>query len=362
MSEPEPTRIAVAAAGEKPYDVVIGTDVLGEVGSLLGGCTRVLVLYADPVADAAGRIGAELRAAGVESVRLVALPEGEQAKTIDVVARCWDVLGEMGATRDDAVVGVGGGAVTDLAGFVAATWLRGVRVVQVPTTVVGIVDAAVGGKTGINTATGKNLVGSFHQPAGVICDLDLLKTLPAEEFSAGLSEVVKGGFIADPVILDLLEQDPSGRSNFRELAERKVQIKANVVSADAKESGLREILNYGHTLAHAIERNEDYHWRHGDAVSVGLVFAAELSRAAGRLGDADADRHRYLLRRMGLPVSYPAEAWPVLQEIMKIDKKARGHQLRFIVLDGIGRPGILEGPDQQLLDAAYAAVSGGGAR
>jgi 3-dehydroquinate synthase len=351
------TRIPVAPAGSPPYEVVIGTHILDEVGPLLAGCTRVLVLHADAVADAALRVTEILTTSGVETVTLLELPEGEQAKSLEVVARCWDLLGEMGATRDDAVVGVGGGAVTDLAGFVAATWLRGIRVVQVPTTVVGIVDAAVGGKTGINTEAGKNLVGSFHQPAAVICDLDLLKTLPAEEFSGGLAEVVKGGFIADPVILDLLEDDPTGRKHFRELAERKVRIKADVVTKDAREAGLREILNYGHTLAHAIERHEDYRWRHGDAVSVGLVFAAELGRLTGRLSDAEADRHRDLLGRMGLPVSYDAAAWPALQEIMKIDKKARGHRLRFIVLDGIGHPGVLEGPDQRLLDAAYAAVS-----
>jgi 3-dehydroquinate synthase len=356
----EPTRIPVTAAGFAPYEVVIGSNILSEVGPILAGCTRVLVLHAAPVVAAAKRIEQVLRRNGVETVRLFELPDGEAAKTLDVAARGWELLGELGATRDDAVVGIGGGAVTDLAGFVAATWLRGVRVVQVPTTVAGIVDAAVGGKTGINTAAGKNLVGSFHQPAAVICDLDLLATLPAEEFRGGLAEIVKGGFIADPVILDLFDDDPSGQRHFRELAERKVRIKANVVSADGREAGLREILNYGHTLAHAIERHENYRWRHGDAVSVGLVFAAELGRQAGRLPDADADRHRDLLSRMGLPVSYPAAAWPALQDVMKIDKKTRGHLLRFVVLDGIGTPGILEGPDQHLLDAAYAAVADGG--
>ena len=355
------TRIPVAAAGSAPYDVVIGSGVLDEIGGVLAGCTRVLVVYAEAVAEAATRVEETLRDAGVGAVTLLALPEGEGAKTLDVAARCWDLLGELGVTRDDAVVGVGGGAVTDLAGFVAATWLRGLRVVQVPTSVVGIVDAAIGGKTGINTAAGKNLVGAFHQPAAVICDLDLLETLPDEEFRGGLAEIVKGGFIADPVILDLLEKDPTGRRHFRELAERKVAIKARVVSADAKESGLREILNYGHTLGHAIERLEGYRWRHGDAVSVGLVFAAELGRHAGRLDDAAADRHRELLARMGLPVTYDLAAWPALQNVMRIDKKTRGHRLRFVVLDGVGRPGILEGPDQELLDAAYAAVARGGA-
>ncbi|MBZ4296239.1 3-dehydroquinate synthase, partial [Mycobacterium tuberculosis] len=202
---------------------------------------------------------------------------------VEVAAFCWQIMGQSDFTRTDAVVSVGGGAVSDLAGFVAATWLRGVRVVHLPTTLLGMVDAAVGGKTGINTAEGKNLVGSFHPPAAVA-------TLPENELLTGMAEVVKCGFIADPQILTLIQEHPaevrdSSSAVVRELVERSVRVKADVVSTDLRESGRREHLNYGHTLGHAIEHNERYQWRHGAAVSVGMVFAAELGRAAGSLSD-----------------------------------------------------------------------------
>ena len=276
---------------------------------------------------------------------------------------CWSVLGQAGFTRSDAVVGVGGGATTDLAGFVAATWLRGVRVVHVPTTLLAMVDAAVGGKTGINTAEGKNLVGCFHAPAGVLCDLDTLETLPRNDYVSGLAEVVKAGFIADPRILELIEEDPSGAStpagsHTRELVERAIAVKALVVAADLREAGDREFLNYGHTLGHAIEKAERYQWRHGAAVSIGMVYAAELGRLAGRVDDGLVDRHRSILSAVGLPVSYSGRAaWPGLLESMKVDKKSRGSMIRFIVLDGLGRPGRLEGPDPALMAAAWSEVS-----
>jgi 3-dehydroquinate synthase len=234
--------------------------------------------------------------------------------------------------------------------------------VHVPTTLLGMVDAAVGGKTGINTDAGKNLVGAFHQPAAVLIDLATLETLPRNEIVAGMAEIVKAGFIADPVILDLIEADPEAALDptgavLPELIRRAVAVKAEVVAADEKESQLREILNYGHTLAHAIERRERYQWRHGAAVSVGLVFAAELGRLAGRLDDETADRHRAILTSLGLPVSYDADALPQLLEYMAGDKKTRAGVLRFVVLDGLAKPGRLEGPDPSLLAAAYAEVT-----
>jgi 3-dehydroquinate synthase len=240
--------------------------------------------------------------------------------------------------------------------------MRGVRVYQVPTTLLGMVDAAIGGKTGINTGTGKNLVGVFHEPAGVFVDLETLRTLPAAELIAGLAEVVKAGFIADPVILDLLERDSAavtdpGGEVLGELVCRSIEVKAGVVGADLRETHLREVLNYGHTLGHAIERREDYRWRHGHAVSVGLVFAAELARVAGRLDAATADRHRAVLTRLGLPVGYDPDALPELVAIMGSDKKTRGSTLRFVVLDALAKPGRLEGPDVDLLAAAYAPVA-----
>jgi 3-dehydroquinate synthase len=346
----------VPVAGEQPYEVVIGPGAQLELGLVLAGTARAAVVHTRPLAAAAGGAVEILQSAGV-AAEAVVVPDGEAAKTAETAARCWEEFGRLGLTRSDAVVGLGGGAVTDLAGFLAATWLRGVRVVQVPTSLLGMVDAAVGGKTGINTAAGKNLVGAFHPPAAVLADTDALDRLPDAEFRAGLGEVVKCGFIADGRILELLDADPTGRRDTAELIERAVRVKADAVGEDLYDTGRREFLNYGHTLAHAIERVEDFGWRHGEAVAVGLVFAAELAVAAGRLARADADRHRRLVAAMGLPTTYRGD-WPALQQVMRVDKKARGASLRFVVLDGLGAPTILTDPDQAWLDAAWVAVSG----
>jgi 3-dehydroquinate synthase len=346
------THATIPVGGERPYDVLVGRDLLGALPALLPGAAQVAVLYAPPLKEYATRVA---DAVGVAALP-IELPDAEAGKTVEVAARCWDALGAAGFTRTDAVIGVGGGAVTDVAGFVAACWLRGVRVVQVPTSLLGMVDAAVGGKTGVNTAAGKNLVGAFHPPAGVLCDLSTLDTLPPVDLVAGLAEVVKCGFIADPAILDLIERTGVAPS-LAELVERSVRVKARVVSEDLRESGLREILNYGHTLGHAIEKHEAYAWRHGHAISVGLVFAAALGRHSGRLAPGVADRHRSILAALGLPTSYPAAAWPDLRAAMRVDKKARGATLRFVVLDDLARPGILEAPSDDLLEAAYAEVS-----
>jgi 3-dehydroquinate synthase len=353
------TRIPVA--GPAPYEVLIGRGLLRELAPLLAGATRVAIVHPPTLRTTAAVVRADLGRAGFEA-HTVEVPDGEEAKRLGVAGFCWDVLGEAGFTRSDAIIGLGGGATTDLAGWVAAAWLRGVCVVQVPTTLAGMVDAAIGGKTGINTDRGKNLVGAFHPPAGVLCDLDVLPTLPAGDYVAGLAEVVKCGFIADPAILELIEADPAavtraGNPAEHELVERTARVKANVVSEDLSEKGLREILNYGHTLAHAIERAEGYRWRHGAAVSIGLVFAAALGRALGHLDAATADRHRAILAALGLPVSYRAEAFPMLLDTMRIDKKARGNRLRFVVLEGLGRPVIADDPDPAVLAAAYAEVA-----
>jgi 3-dehydroquinate synthase len=399
----------IEVAGEAPYRVIVGRDLAGRVPALVAGAAQAAVLYAAPVRRYAEPVADALRAAGIAPLP-IEVPDAEAGKDLAVAARCWDAVGGAAFTRTDAVVGVGGGAVTDLAGFVAACWLRGVRVVHVPTSLLGMVDAAVGGKTGVNTAAGKNLVGAFHPPAGVLCDLSTLDTLPAGDLRAGLAEVVKCGFIADPAILDLIEADPtrltlpklrgsqahsspsaglavpklrgsqahsspsaglavpklrgsqahsspSAGANLRELVERAVRVKASVVGADLRESGLREILNYGHTLGHAIERVEGYRWRHGDAVSVGLVFAAALGVRAGRLDAATAARHRAILDSLGLPTGYRADAFDELHAAMRVDKKARGARLRFVVLDGLAQPSILDDPADALLRAAYEEVA-----
>ncbi|MCB2411676.1 3-dehydroquinate synthase [Demequina sp. TTPB684] len=373
------TKITVNTA--RPYDVTVGQG-LDEaiVASVSDSVRKVLIVYSAPLAGRADALSSGLEARGFTPVR-AEVPDAESGKTAEVLAFCWQVLGKSDFTRSDLVMGLGGGAVTDLAGFVAATWLRGIDVIQVPTTLLGMVDAAVGGKTGINTTEGKNLVGAFHEPLGVWCDTDRLTTLPRHDLVAGLAEVVKGGFIADARILELVEDnmglltatvqsgsraDASGDARaldsaaipvLTELVARKVAVKANVVGADLKESFHREILNYGHTFGHAIEYTERYQWRHGAAVSVGMVFAAELARLAGKLSDADVDRHRSILGGLGLPTNYAPGRWEALYTAMKRDKKTRGDLLRFVVLHGLGNPQRLEGPDPSLLAAAYDAVS-----
>jgi 3-dehydroquinate synthase len=358
----------VPVPAEHAYDVVIGRGLLGELPRMLGGAVRrVLIVHPATLAASATAMREDLQEHGYR-VFLAEVPDAEAAKTAEVAAFCWQVLGQADFTRSDAVVGLGGGATTDLAGFVAATWLRGIRVVQVPTTLLAMVDAAVGGKTGINTAEGKNLVGAFHSPAGVLCDLNSLETLPRFDAVAGLGEVIKCGFIADPRILELVEENAAALADLGaatpptwgvllELIERSIRVKADVVGVDLREAGRREFLNYGHTFAHAIEHVERYSWRHGAAVSVGMVFAAELARLAGRLSDDDVARHRSVLTSVGLPVTYRGDRWEGLLAAMRRDKKTRGDLARFVVLDGIGRPSRLEGPDPALLAAAYAEIS-----
>lgn len=361
MSESTVIKVTGESASDN-YDVVVGRGLLGTLPELLGErVRRVLVIHPRALRLTGDTVRDELAAAGFTALT-AEIPDAEEGKHIQVAAFCWQVLGQNDFTRSDAVVSVGGGAVTDLAGFVAATWLRGVKVIHMPTSLLGMVDASVGGKTGINTAEGKNLVGAFHPPAAVLADLDTLNTLPKNEIISGMAEVIKCGFIADPAILELVEKDPvavtdPGSDALRELIERAIAVKARVVSEDLKESGLREILNYGHTLGHAIELVERYSWRHGAAVSVGMMFAAELSRSVGRLSDADADRHRSILESLGLPVTYRRDRWQGLLDGMRRDKKSRGDLLRFVVLDGVAKPGILDVPDTSLLFAAYQEIA-----
>ncbi len=359
-----PVRITVA--GATPYDVVIGHRLGDQLPAMVGPAPRqVAVVHPRALRATGEQLRSDLAAAGYEA-HAVEVPDAEEAKKVAVAEFVWSVLAQCRFTRSDVVVAVGGGAVTDLAGFVAACWLRGVRLVLVPTTLLAMVDAAVGGKTAVNLPEGKNLVGAFHPPAGVLCDLQTLETLPPAEYVTGLAEVVKAGLIADPTILDLIEADPARAARVDAevtplLVAKAVQVKAHVVAADLTETATagvsREILNYGHTLGHAIERVERYHWRHGAAVAVGMVFAAELARLAGRLDDATADRHRTVLDSLGLPTHYRADAWSALYEAMRVDKKARGDRLRFVVLDGLAAPAIMEAPDPQLLAAAFAEVA-----
>jgi len=352
------TATTIRVGGERPYDVVVGNGVMTHLPALTGDqAATVVLIHAQGLESLAARAARALASAG-RTVHCEPVPAGEAAKDISVAAALWSRLAAHRVSRWDSIIAVGGGAVTDLAGFVAATWLRGVRAVLVPTTLLAIVDAAVGGKTAINIAAGKNLVGAFHPPAGVLADLDALATLPRREYVSGMAEVIKAGFIADPAILGLIEQDPAGATapggpHERELVERAIRMKAGVVAADLREAGQREMLNYGHTLGHAIERAEDYAIPHGEAVAVGMMFAAAVGRLAGRLDHATAARHGEVLSAVGLPTKYLGRSWPELRETMAVDKKARGRQLRLVVLDGLARPGILADPPEELLARAF---------
>jgi 3-dehydroquinate synthase len=338
---------------------VIGRGLLDDIPASLDGVSKVLIIHPQALAVTAELLRETLIQKGFEAL-LAEVPQSEEAKRVEVAAFCWGIMGQADFHRNDAVIGLGGGATTDLAGFVGATWLRGVRTVLIPTTLLGMVDAAIGGKTGVNTQEGKNLVGVFHQPYKVFIDLDTLETLQRNELLAGMSELVKYGFISDPEILETVLNDDNSTDPssdvFAELVTKAVAIKERVTTADFKESGQREILNYGHTLGHAIEHAERYKWRHGAAISIGMTFAAELSMLSGKLSESDVELHRNVFLKLGLPISYRADRWPQLLEVMQRDKKARNGALRFVVLDRIGKPSILSAPTPELLFTAYQAI------
>ncbi|MEE8726780.1 MAG: bifunctional shikimate kinase/3-dehydroquinate synthase [Bifidobacterium thermacidophilum] len=362
--------VHVTGASITPYDVRIGVGTSNHLAEVLGDRpVRIALIHTAPVQRHSDRARALLRQAGYE-VSDVLIPDAEAGKTIEVANGIWQRLGNEGFTRSDAVVGLGGGAATDLAGFVAATWMRGIRYVNCPTSLLAMVDASTGGKTGMNTPQGKNLVGSFYTPAGVLADMRALETLPNDIFIEGLGEVAKSGFIRDPEILSILENHAQQLREFNgstflgspledvvaELIERTVKVKAYHVSNDLREAGLREFLNYGHTLGHAIEQIEHFKWRHGNAVAVGCVFAAELSNILGYIDQDLVDYHRQLLGSLGLPISWSGGDWDSVLALMHRDKKARGNTLRFVVLEGVGHPIHLDDPPIEAVHEAFERI------
>jgi 3-dehydroquinate synthase len=347
----------VSVKAEHDYSVLIGCEWSSTLIDALANRTRVAIIVSSSFAPDLSRIKS------IDSdVHIFEVPDGEDAKSPATLMTLWNWLGAAGFTRSDVIVGIGGGAITDLAGFVAATWLRGVEWIAVPTSLAGMVDAAVGGKTGVNSDYGKNLIGSFHSPQSVLIDLGFLATLSKRDFCAGMAEVIKCGFIEDAQILKVANSiDPdnflSMQGALLDLVTRAVAVKAKVVSADFKESFARETLNYGHTLGHAIEMNSKYQMRHGEAVAIGMVFVAELARARGLITDVVLQQHRDLLNKFGLPISYDRQAWQKLAPLLALDKKARGKTIRFVALNGIGSTVRLEDLTSDELDAAYERIS-----
>jgi 3-dehydroquinate synthase len=342
---------------EREYSVLVDCDWLDELKMSSQGRARVALIVAEPLAPRISRMDL-----GDAEVFTFTIADGEAGKSSASLLKVWDWLGAAGFTRSDLIVGIGGGATTDFAGFAAATWLRGIDWIAIPTTVAGAVDAAVGGKTAINSDYGKNLIGSFHSPVKVVIDLDWLETLTDRDFAAGLAEVVKCGFIADGAILDLMRGKSTAeirgeKSLVKELVERAIKVKADAVSQDFKESFARETLNYGHTLGHAVELDCGYSLRHGECVSIGMAFMAYLQLDLGLIDQELASDHLQILQDLGLPVKYKRENWNKVLANMAVDKKSRGTTLRFVTISGIGKTDRLENPDSKKLYAAYEKVS-----
>jgi 3-dehydroquinate synthase len=347
----------IVVSAERDYTVSIGGQWETALSALIQTRTRVGVIVSTGFSPDLKSI----QALDCD-VHVFTVPDGEEAKSASTLLRLWNWLGAAGFTRSDVIVGIGGGAITDLAGFAAATWLRGIDWIAVPTSLAGMVDASVGGKTGINSDYGKNLIGAFHSPISVIIDIDFLQTLSARDLSAGMAEVLKCGFISDPEILKLSAQCSTQTllmmpDVLQDLIARAVAVKAAVVSTDFKESFAREALNYGHTLGHAIEMHSKYQLRHGESVAIGMVFVAELASARGLIDAPTVALHRDLLTRFGLPITFDRQSWSQLLPLLSLDKKARGKTLRFVVLDGIGSTIRLEDLSSAELDAAYEMIA-----
>ena len=342
-------RVTVPIPG-RSYDVCVGSGVIGSIGSLLpelpGASTAFVV--ADRTVSAAWfeSLASSLGAAGLATVPLI-VPDGEAAKTLQAYETLLHQLATQEAHRDDPVVALGGGAVGDLAGFVASTYMRGVPFIQVPTTLLAQVDAAIGGKSGVNLPEGKNLVGTFSQPRLVVADVDTLRTLSEREFRSGLAEVAKYGLTLDVELLDMLERDPApilarDPATLERLVARCVSAKARTVAEDERDDGARLFLNYGHTLGHALERLEAFAGRsHGEAVAVGMVFAARLAEARGLASDGLATRTVRLLASFGLETDGSLPGPDEILAAFRLDKKYRGG-VRFVLLRDIGRPVVVD--------------------
>jgi 3-dehydroquinate synthase len=347
----------------RSYPIYIGTNLLEQAALFephlkssstvfIVSNTTVAPLYAKTLMNTLSQLG--------KTVRLLELPDGESYKDWQHLQLIFDELLAHGADRQSMIVALGGGVVGDMAGFGAASFMRGIRFIQVPTTLLAQVDSSVGGKTGINHPLGKNMIGAFHQPVAVIADLNTIRTLPPRELSAGLAEVIKHGAIADADFLDWIEANTSAllacdTDAMAHAVLRSCEIKSAVVSADEREGGIRATLNFGHTFGHAIESGLGYgEWLHGEAVGCGMVMAADLSARLGQIGEADAQRLKRIIESMHLPIAPPKLGAERFMELMQVDKKTEAGQIRYITLGSIGAARIQQVPDTTVIETLLA--------
>jgi 3-dehydroquinate synthase len=360
-------RVTVRVPGAG-YDVIVGRGVLAEADAFVPELPRAEKAFVVADAVVAERYLAPLDAAlerrGLQTVHL-GIPAGEEAKTLDTMSALHRQLAIQEAHRNDLVLALGGGATGDLAGFVAATYMRGVPFVQVPTTLTAQVDAAIGGKTAVNLPQGKNLVGAFHQPFGVLADVETLSSVHERDYRSGLAEVAKYGLTLDLELLAMLESDPApvverDGDTLERVVTASVRAKADVVSADERDAGRRLVLNYGHTLGHALERLDAFAGRtHGEAIAVGMVFAARLAEALELAPGGLANRHARLLKSLGLDPAGPLPASDRILAAMRMDKKYAGG-LRFVVLEDVGRPRVVDDVPEEVVVATLKELGAEG--
>ncbi len=348
---------------DRSYDIRIGEGLLDQIGAHCGEVTgtakRVLIVSDDNVTDHyLERTTQSLEAAGFRVAACV-LPAGEGTKSVEFLAKLWEAAVEARLDRKSVMVALGGGVIGDLTGFAAASYLRGVAFMQVPTSLLAMVDSAVGGKTGMNLPQGKNLVGAFHQPSRVLVDLEVLRTLPPRERNAGMAEVIKYGVIWDAEMFAFIEQNVSDihkldAESMRYLVKRSCEIKAEVVRRDEREGGVRAILNFGHTLGHAIENVCGYgEWLHGEAIAAGMVYAARLSETLHGFDPAETRRLIELFLAFELPVSWEGLDWNAVFTAMTADKKAENALPRFVLATEIGKAGLPEEVSEAQLKSVF---------
>lgn len=338
---------SIIVKSDRNYVVEVGIDAKKAINQICQDHNKVLLVGPKSLLKL-------FRIKDSKNLSIFETSDGESQKSVATLDRIWKKCASLGLDRQDAIIGLGGGASTDTAGFAAATWLRGIIWYAIPTSLAGMVDASVGGKTGINAAAGKNLIGSFYSPSKVIIDTSFLEKLSERDLAAGMAEVIKCGFISDYRILNMVQDDVL---DYSQLIYRAIKVKAKVVSKDFKESKLREILNYGHTLGHAIEKDSNYRLRHGEAVSIGMVFAAELSSELAGLSMDAVQLHRELLSNFNLPISYPKGRWKNLSSLLLKDKKVKQSKIRFIGISKIGKPVWLEEVSSSTLTKIYERIA-----